>query len=80
MIFAWNPFEPRSRLIMMAGCAYPATMAAPVVLSPDFARQLTRRIDTSEPFALVLSVEDVNGYVPRPKIVAWEQFAQQADG
>ncbi|MFE2630403.1 hypothetical protein ACFYZU_21540 [Streptomyces sp. NPDC001651] len=80
VIFAWNPFEPRSRLIMMAGCAYPATMAAPAVLSPDFARQLTRRIDTSEPFALVLSVEDVNGYVPKPKIVAWEQFTQQVDG
>ncbi|MGW7659916.1 hypothetical protein [Streptomyces sp. NPDC054756] len=77
VIFAWNPFEPRSRLIMMAGCAYPATVAAPAVLSPDFARRLARRVDTSQPFALVLSVEDVNGYVPTPKIVAWEQFTQQ---
>ncbi|MGW6732011.1 hypothetical protein [Streptomyces sp. NPDC055013] len=76
VIFAWNPFEPRSRLIMMAGCDYLATLAAPAVFSPDYARKLTRRFDASTSFALVLSVENVDGYMPRPKIVAGEQFAQ----
>ncbi|MFF5366038.1 hypothetical protein [Streptomyces sp. NPDC013187] len=77
VIFAWNPFEPRSRLIMMAGCGYLATLAAPAVFSPDSARRLGRRFDTAKPFALVLSVEDINGYMSKPKIVAWQQFAQQ---
>ncbi|WP_329039312.1 hypothetical protein OHT61_16820 [Streptomyces sp. NBC_00178] len=76
VILAPNPFEPGSRVVMLAGCGYLATLAAPVVFSPDFARTLNRRFDTSKPLALILSVEDVRGYMPRPEIVAGKQFAQ----
>ncbi|MFD3928420.1 hypothetical protein [Streptomyces sp. NPDC058614] len=76
VILARNPFEPRSRLIMMAGCDSLATLAAPVVFSPGYARDLTRRFDTSKPLALVLAVEDVGGYMPKPAIVAHAQFTQ----
>lgn len=61
---------------MMAGCGGLATLAAPAVLSPEYARRIARRFDTSKPLALILSVEDVNGYVAKPKIVAWKHFAQ----
>ncbi|WP_405693277.1 hypothetical protein [Streptomyces sp. NBC_01185] len=80
VVFACNPFEPRSRVVMMAGCGYLATLAAPLVLSPEFARELNRRFDTAKPLALVLSVEDVRGYMPKPKIVAWAQFVQPSHG
>lgn len=80
VIFAWNPFEPCSRLIMMAGCGYLATLAAPAVFSPDYARKLARRFDMTKPLALILAVEDVNGYVAKPKIVAWQHFTQSAGG
>ncbi|MGW5633434.1 hypothetical protein [Streptomyces sp. NPDC003832] len=70
VIFARNPFEPSSRLIMMAGCAGLATSAAPAVFSPEYARRIARQFDMSRPLALVLSVEEVNGYVAKPRIVA----------
>ena len=76
VVFARNPFEPSSRLIMMAGCGGLATLAAAAVFSPEYARKITRRFDTSKPLALILSVEDVNGYVAKPKIVAWKHFTQ----
>ncbi|OEJ41228.1 hypothetical protein AR457_10060 [Streptomyces agglomeratus] len=76
VILARNPFEPSNRLIMMAGCGFLATLAAPVLFSYSFARQLTRQFDTKQPVALVLSVEDVGGYMPKPVIVAHAQFAQ----
>ncbi|WP_250404394.1 hypothetical protein [Streptomyces cellostaticus] len=76
VVFARNPFEPGSRLIMMAGCGGLATLAAPAVFSPEYARRIARRFDTSKPLALILSVEDVNGYVGKPRIVAWKHFTQ----
>lgn len=76
VILARNPFEPRSRLIMMAGCHFLATMAAPDIFSPSYARELNRRFDMSKPLALVLAVEDVGGYMPKPVIVAHAHFTQ----
>ncbi|MFJ8057097.1 hypothetical protein [Streptomyces sp. NPDC096142] len=76
VIFAWNPFEPGNRLIMMAGCGELATLAAPSTFSPEYARKIAQRFDMSKPLALVLSVEDVNDYVAKPKIAAWAYFPQ----
>jgi len=80
VILARNPFESDSRLIMLAGCDYLATLAAPVVFSPGYARDLTRRFDMSKPLVLVLAVEDVGGYMPKPVIVAHAQFTQLPGG
>ncbi|MFF3612308.1 hypothetical protein [Streptomyces sp. NPDC002580] len=46
------------------------------VFPPVCAREINRRVGTSEPFALVLAVEDADGCMPRPRIVAQEHFTQ----
>ncbi|WP_371750393.1 hypothetical protein OG302_01960 [Streptomyces sp. NBC_01283] len=76
IVLARNPFATQNRLLMMAGCGFLATLAAPVIFEPAYARDLTRRFDTSRSLALVLAVEDIDGYMPRPVVVAHAHFTQ----
>ncbi|MGX9890017.1 hypothetical protein [Streptomyces sp. NPDC002276] len=76
VLLARNPFAPRSRLILVAGCGTLATTGASHLFSRGSARELVSRFDVSSPVALVVSVESVAGYVAKPVIVAAVPFDQ----
>ncbi|MCT9079946.1 hypothetical protein [Streptomyces fulvoviolaceus] len=80
VLLARNPFAARSRLVMVAGCGYLATVGATQLFTRGGIRELAKGHDTASPLALVVSVESVGGYVTRPVVVAAVNFIQAPAG